>query len=80
MAERSLTDETSRPARLPKRPGVRRSPARRGLFQRGQAMVLGALSMLILTMGVLATVNLGYAIHKRIRLQNTLDSRGHFSI
>ncbi len=42
--------------------------------EEGQALVLAAISMLILTLCVLATVNLTYAVHSRIQLQNAADS------
>ena len=43
----------------------------------GQAIVLAALGMLILAIGVLATVNLGHAIHERIKLQDTADAAAY---
>lgn len=43
----------------------------------GQAIVLAALGMLILAIGVLATVNLGHAIHERIKLQNNADATAY---
>ncbi|NOZ87087.1 MAG: hypothetical protein GXP49_12635 [Deltaproteobacteria bacterium] len=46
---------------------------------KGQAMVLAAVSMLILALGILVTVNLGHAVHQRIRLQNAADA-GAYSL
>jgi hypothetical protein len=45
--------------------------------QDGQAIVLAALGCLILAIGVLATVNLGHAIHERIKLQNVADATAY---
>ena len=45
--------------------------------QEGQSIVLAALGMLILAIGVLATVNLGHAIHERIQLQNNADATAY---
>lgn len=42
--------------------------------EEGQALVLAAVSMLVLTLCVLATVNLSYAATQKIRLQNAADS------
>src|SRR3954451_25310281 len=39
--------------------------------QEGQAMVLACLLVLVLAIGVITTVNLGHAVHERLRLQNT---------
>ncbi|HOX45175.1 MAG TPA: pilus assembly protein TadG-related protein [Myxococcota bacterium] len=43
----------------------------------GQAIVLAAVGLLVLAIGVLATINLGHAIHERIRLQNTADAAAY---
>ncbi|HEY3356969.1 MAG TPA: Tad domain-containing protein [Polyangia bacterium] len=43
----------------------------------GQAMVLGAVAMLALVLGVLATLNLGQAVHEKIKLQNTADAAAY---
>jgi hypothetical protein len=43
----------------------------------GQAIVLAALGVLVLAVGVLATVNLGHAIHERIKLQNNADATAY---
>jgi hypothetical protein len=48
---------------------------RRG--SRGQAMVLGAVALLCLTLGVLATLNLGQAVHEKVKLQNTADAAAY---
>ncbi|MCG3172037.1 MAG: hypothetical protein GMKNLPBB_00182 [Myxococcota bacterium] len=45
----------------------------------GQSLVLAALAMLVLTVGVLTTVNIGHSVHERIRLQNNADA-GAYSI
>ncbi len=45
--------------------------------QDGQAIILAALGCLILAIGVLATVNLGHAIHERIKLQNIADATAY---
>lgn len=45
--------------------------------QDGQAIILAALGALILAIGVLATVNLGHAIHERIKLQNVADATAY---
>jgi hypothetical protein len=52
---------------------------RLGKDREGQAIVLAAIGLLVLAIGVLATVNLGHAIHERIRLQNTADA-GAYSV
>jgi hypothetical protein len=43
----------------------------------GQSMVLGAVALLCLTLGVLATLNLGQAVHEKIKLQNTADAAAY---
>jgi len=45
--------------------------------EEGQSLVLASISMLILSIGVLATMNLGHAIHERIRLQNAADAAAY---
>lgn len=45
--------------------------------EEGQALVLAAICMLILTLCVLATVNLSYAATQKIRLQNAADSAAY---
>ncbi len=43
----------------------------------GQALVLAALMMLVITLAVLTTVNLGHTVHERVRLQNTADAAAY---
>ena len=43
----------------------------------GQALVLAALMVLILSIAVLATINLGHNINERVRLQNTADAAAY---
>ncbi len=45
--------------------------------QEGQALVVAALLVLIMSIAVLTTVNLGHTIHERIRLQNTADAAAY---
>ncbi|MFP2961833.1 TadE/TadG family type IV pilus assembly protein [Myxococcus sp. 1LA] len=45
--------------------------------QEGQALVLAALMVLIMSLAVLATVNIGHTVHERIRLQNTADAAAY---
>lgn len=45
--------------------------------QEGQALVVAALMVLIMSLAVLATVNIGHTIHERIRLQNTADAAAY---
>ncbi|ABF90848.1 hypothetical protein MXAN_4659 [Myxococcus xanthus DK 1622] len=45
--------------------------------QEGQALVLAALMVLIMSIAVLTTVNIGHTVHERIRLQNTADSASY---
>ncbi|MGI5865056.1 MAG: TadE/TadG family type IV pilus assembly protein, partial [Myxococcales bacterium] len=40
----------------------------------GQALVLGALTMLVLALSVMVTVQLGWTINRRIQLQNAADN------
>ena len=40
----------------------------------GQALVLACLMMLVLTLAVVTTINVGHTIHERVRLQNTADA------
>ncbi|HZH13119.1 MAG TPA: pilus assembly protein TadG-related protein [Archangium sp.] len=42
--------------------------------QEGQALVLACLLMLVLSIALITTVNLGHGVHERIRLQNTADA------
>src|SRR6476660_4097057 len=45
--------------------------------QEGQALVVAALLVLIMSIAVLPTVNLGHTIHERVRLQNTADAAAY---
>lgn len=59
--------------RIEKRVGVRRSLRR----QRGQALPLGALGLLIMSLAIIATMNLGQAVHEKIKLQNSADAAAY---
>lgn len=58
---------------IEKRVGVRRSLRR----QRGQALPLGALGLLIMALAIIATMNLGQAVHEKIKLQNSADAAAY---
>jgi Putative Flp pilus-assembly TadE/G-like len=45
--------------------------------QEGQALVLACLLMLILSVALITTVNIGHNVHERIRLQNTADAAAY---
>ncbi|HZH75925.1 MAG TPA: pilus assembly protein TadG-related protein [Archangium sp.] len=45
--------------------------------QEGQALVMACLLMLILSIALLTTVNIGHNVHERIRLQNTADAAAY---
>ncbi|WP_224360379.1 pilus assembly protein TadG-related protein [Hyalangium versicolor] len=45
--------------------------------QEGQALVMAALLVLLMSIAVLTTVNLGHTIHERVRLQNTADAAAY---
>lgn len=45
--------------------------------QEGQALVLACLTVLILSIAVITTVNLGHTVHEKIRLQNTADAAAY---
>jgi hypothetical protein len=45
--------------------------------ERGQAMPLAAVGIFAMVLGVLATLNLGQAVHEKIRLQNTADAAAY---
>ncbi|MGZ3457089.1 MAG: TadE/TadG family type IV pilus assembly protein [Archangium sp.] len=45
--------------------------------QEGQALVLACVLMLVLSLALITTVNLGHAVHERIRLQNTADAAAY---
>ncbi len=49
----------------------------RGRAERGQALVLGAVLGLVIVIAVLTTVNVGHAVHERVRLQNTADAAAY---
>ncbi len=40
----------------------------------GQALVLAAVMVLVVTLAVVTTINVGHTIHERVRLQNTADA------
>ena len=50
---------------------------RRRARESGQALVLGALLLVVVAGTLLATLNLGNAVHERIRLQNAADAQAH---
>ncbi|MDY7231246.1 hypothetical protein [Hyalangium rubrum] len=57
-------------------PHSRRSPARsRGLRARGQTMILGAVSLLILALIVFVTFNVTVAVQQKIKVQNYSDAK-----
>lgn len=45
--------------------------------ERGQAAPLAAIGIFVMCLGVLATFNLGHAVHQKIKLQNTADSAAY---
>ena len=45
--------------------------------QEGQALVLACLCVLILSIAVITTVNLGHTVHEKIRLQNNADAAAY---
>jgi len=45
--------------------------------QRGQALPLGALGLLIMALAIIATMNLGQAVHEKIKLQNSADAAAY---
>ncbi len=67
-------NETLRTTLRPR--GVRASyRSRRG--QRGQALPLAAIGLLVMALAVIATLNLGQAVHEKIRLQNSADAAAY---
>lgn len=50
---------------------------RRRRDERGQAMPMAAVGLFAMVLGVLATLNLGQAVHEKIRLQNTADAAAY---
>ncbi|MBN2695670.1 hypothetical protein JXR93_13510 [bacterium] len=54
------------------------SSMRRGIqTQEGQALIIGALMMLLLAFGVLMSLNIGTAVREKIRAQNVSDSAAY---
>ena len=49
----------------------------RARSQRGQALPLGAIGLLVGALTVIATLNLGQAVHEKIRLQNSADAAAY---
>lgn len=45
--------------------------------EEGQALVLACLMVLVLSIAVLTTVNIGHTVHERIRLQNNADATAY---
>src|SRR5437870_522627 len=45
--------------------------------QDGQAIVLAVVGILILSLAVLTTVNIGTAVHERVKLQNAADATAY---
>lgn len=45
--------------------------------EEGQALVLACLMVLVLTIAVLTTVNIGHTVHEKIRLQNNADATSY---
>ena len=45
--------------------------------EEGQALVVACMVMLILTIAVVTTVNIGHTVHERVRLQNTADAAAY---
>lgn len=45
--------------------------------QEGQALVLACLTVLVLSVAVITTVNLGHTVHEKIKLQNTADAAAY---
>lgn len=43
----------------------------------GQALVMACLMMLVLSIALITTVNIGHGVHERIRLQNTADAAAY---
>jgi len=50
---------------------------RRRRNERGQALPLAAVGIFAMALGVLATLNLGQAVHQKIKLQNAADSAAY---
>jgi len=45
--------------------------------EEGQSLVIACVALLVLALGVMATVNIGRAIHQRMYLQNTADASAY---
>lgn len=45
--------------------------------EEGQALVIGALMMLLLAFGILVTLNIGRAVEEKVRLQNSADASAY---
>src|SRR6478672_8313144 len=45
--------------------------------EEGQALVLACLMVLVLSIAVLTTVNIGHTVHEKVRLQNTADAAAY---
>jgi hypothetical protein len=45
--------------------------------EEGQAIVMASVGIFIMVLGILATLNLGQAVHQKIKLQNTADSAAY---
>ena len=50
---------------------------RRARDERGQALPLAAVGILMMCLGVIVTLNLGQAVHEKIRLQNNADAAAY---
>jgi hypothetical protein len=45
--------------------------------EEGQALVLACLTVLVLSVAVITTVNIGHTVHEKVRLQNTADAAAY---
>ncbi len=54
-----------------------RAPMRKLPRDSGQAMPLAAVGIFVMVLGILATLNLGQAVHQKIKLQNTADAAAY---
>ena len=48
-----------------------------GKDESGQAIILGAVSLLVLAVGIMSTAQLGWAIKERIQLQHAADNAAY---
>ncbi len=62
---------------MTRRDRLTRALTRRRRNERGQAMPLAAVGIFCMVLGVLATLNLGTAVHQKIKLQNTADAAAY---